>query len=287
MAIFCATLIRCAIEYAMTFELPQSASPTLTIMADAAVLAGQSLLEASRKPHELHIAQKTAGDFVSSADRQAEQIIFDHLSRHFPHYGWLGEETGERPSGEDGLRWIVDPLDGTTNFLKGLPHWAVSIALFRGDEPLSAIVYDPAKREMFCAEKGRGAYLNGQMITVSSEVDFDTALLASGVPSGGRTTYLDHCLEDLAVLMPKTAGLRRWGAAALDLAYVAAGRFDAYWERNLGPWDIAAGMLLVKEAGGQFTPLWPDQTALASGSFIASNGAFHRALVLHLNADKL
>ncbi|MGB7431519.1 MAG: inositol monophosphatase family protein [Ahrensia sp.] len=254
-------------------------------MADASLLAGKSLLEASRNRHALNVNQKTAGDFVSDADRQAEQIIFDCLSEHFPDYGWLGEETGERPGGDHGLRWIVDPLDGTTNFLRGLPHWAVSIGLFRGEEPLSAVIYDPAKNELFCAEKGCGAFLNGHKIKVSADVDFDHALLASGVPSGGRTKYLNHCLEDIAALMPQTAGLRRWGAAALDLAYVAAGRFDAYWERNLGPWDIAAGMLLVTEAGGQFTPLWPDQSALVCGSFLASNGALHGAILAHLNTE--
>ncbi|WP_239479931.1 inositol monophosphatase family protein [Actibacterium sp. 188UL27-1] len=256
-------------------------------MADAALLAGQGLRVASRQLGGLTITEKTRGDFVSNADLQAEKVIFDHLMRHFPDYGWLGEETQERASGQDGLRWIVDPLDGTTNFLKGLPHWAVSIALFQGDDPRAALIYDPAKAEMFCAENGKGAYLNGQAITVSEAVPFSAAVVASGVPAGGRTTYLPHCLDDLRQLMPQTAGLRRWGAAALDLAYVAAGRFDAYWERNLGPWDIAAGMLIVREAGGRFTPLWADQDVLSSGSFLASNGALHDAVEAGLNQARL
>lgn len=256
-------------------------------MADAAIQAGDSLQAASRDLAGLNIREKTAGDFVSGADIRAEKVISDHLSKHFTDYGWLGEETQEKISRDGGLRWIVDPLDGTTNFLKDLPHWAVSIALFRENEPLAAIVYDPPKREMFCAEKGAGAYLNGRVLTVSQGVPLRAALVASGVPAGGRTTYLRHCMEDLEQLMPQTAGLRRWGAAALDLAYVAAGRFDAYWERNLGPWDIAAGMLIVREAGGRFTPLWEDHPVLQSGSFLASNGELHTAIEAALNRKRV
>ncbi len=252
-------------------------------MGDAAVLAGEGLLAASRHLSGLTIAQKTAGDFVSEADVQSEKTIFDYLMQHFADYGWLGEESPERASRDAGLRWIVDPLDGTTNYLKGLPHWAVSIALFQGDEPLAAVIHDPCKAETFSAQRAGGAYLNRHPIMVSEAVPMNAALLATGVPAGGRTTYLPHCLEDLEQLMPQTAGIRRWGAAALDLAYVAAGRFDAYWERNLGAWDIAAGMLLVQEAGGRFTPLWDDRPVLMSGSFLASNGALHDAVETALN----
>lgn len=283
MGTFCKIPERSATGCAMTLELPPSASETLQIMAAAADLAGQGLLSASRRTQSLTITEKTAGDFVSEADTQAEKTIADRLLGHFPDYGWVGEESTARESRQNGLRWIVDPLDGTTNFLKGLPHWAVSIALFQNEDPLCAVIHDPAKSEMFCAEKGKGAFLNGQPISVSRDVPTGSALIASGVPAGGRTTYLDHCLDDLKTLMPQTAGLRRWGAAALDLAYVAAGRLDGYWERNLGPWDIAAGMLLVTEAGGQFTPLWEGHSALASGSFVASNGALHETLVAGLN----
>ena len=267
--------------------LPAAVSGTLRIMAEAAIRAGDGLLLASKDLAMLTVEEKTAGDFVSDADVQAEKVIYDHLTHHFPDYGWLGEETGELASRDAGLRWIVDPLDGTTNFLKGLPHWAVSIALVQRDAPLAAIVYDPPKGEMFCAETGAGAYLNGSAITVSRSVPISAALLGTGVPAGGRTTYLPHCLEDLERLMPQTAGVRRWGAAALDLAYVGAGRFDAYWERNLGPWDIAAGMLIVREAGGRVTPLWTDSPALKSGSFLASNGALHDAVEAALNRAKV
>ncbi|MEO1747518.1 MAG: inositol monophosphatase family protein [Pseudomonadota bacterium] len=248
-----------------------NASQTLRIMADAAAQAGEALLAASRNRDQLAVTEKSAGDFVSDADHRSEAIIAAHLGRAFPKYGWLGEESTERPSQVDGLRWIVDPLDGTTNFLKGLPHWAVSIALYQNDEPLCAIVHDPAKLETFSAERGQGAYLNGSRITVNNTTALNSALLATGVPAGGRSTYLSHCLRDLDQLMPKTAGIRRWGAAALDLAYVAAGRLDAYWERNLGAWDIAAGALIVEEAGGAIMPLFPDQPLLETGSFLAGD----------------
>jgi myo-inositol-1(or 4)-monophosphatase len=271
----------------MALELPASASDRLRVMAQAAELAGAGLLAASARRDQLVLTEKTAGDFVSEADLQSEAVIAAHLAAHFPDYGWVGEESQARAGDAGGLRWIVDPLDGTTNFLKGLPHWAVSIALFDGDTPLCAIVYDPPKSEVFCAEAGKGAYLNGRAIAVSRDVPAGAALVASGLPAGGRVTYLGHALQDLERLMPQTAGLRRWGAAALDLAYVAAGRFDAYWERNLGPWDIAAGMLLVTEAGGAFTPLWEGESALASGSFIASNGSLHAMMRAGIGDDKV
>ncbi len=264
-------------------RLPSNASETLRIMGEAAALAAKGLLDASQNQAGLQVTEKTGGDFVSEADHEAERTIAKCLDRAFPGYGWLGEESGERQSEVDGLRWIVDPLDGTTNFLKGLPHWAISIALYRGDAPLCAIVHDPIKRETFSAERNQGAFLNGDLIRVSEDAAMTAALLATGVPSGGRVTHLPHCLRDLAALMPETAGIRRWGAAALDLAYVAAGRLDAYWERNLGTWDIAAGLLIVEEAGGQVLPLWPDQGMLNSGSFIAGNRGLVQSVIQSLD----
>ena len=255
----------------MAARLAPDASATLRIMAEAAAAAGAGLMRAAEDIAGLGIEEKTTGDFVSDADRAAEETIARMLSQAFPTHGWLGEESGARQVTEDGPRFIVDPLDGTTNFLKGLPHWAVSIALYQGEAPLCAIIHDPVKRETFSAERGRGAFLNGRAITVSPPARMATQLLATGVPSGGRITYLEHCLTDLGTLMPQTAGIRRWGAAALDLAYVAAGRLDAYWERNLGPWDIAAGMLIVEEAGGMIAPLWPERIALQSGSILAGH----------------
>lgn len=266
--------------------LSGDASTTLQIMAEAALLAGQGLMAAAQDRTRLSITEKTAGDFVSEADHQAEETLSVFLAKAFPGYGWLGEETVERESQVDGLRWIVDPLDGTTNFLKGLPHWAVSLALYQHDTPLCAIIYDPAKRELFSAERGHGAFLNGQPIRVSQGTAPSNALLATGVPAGGRVRYLPQCLSELEHTMPLTAGVRRWGAASLDLAYVAAARLDAYWERNLGTWDIAAGVLIVEEAGGQVLPLWADEPLLSSGSFVAGEAAMVGWLRAQLNRNR-
>ncbi len=262
-----------------------TASNTLLLMAKAASMAARGLVKSALQRSSLTIEEKSVGDFVSQADRIAEDTIFELLEGAFPDYGWLGEERTERPVDTDGYRWIVDPLDGTTNYLKGVPHWAISIALCHGNEPVAALIFDPMKAETFSAERGKGAYLNGMPIKISEGVDLNAALLATGVPNGGRSMYLGHCLRDLDALMPQTAGIRRFGAAALDLAYVAAGRLDAYWERNLGPWDIAAGALIVREAGGCVRPLWPDQSLLSSGSFIAGPLNLVDALNDHLDTD--
>ncbi|MGX0877293.1 myo-inositol-1(or 4)-monophosphatase [Roseovarius sp. MBR-154] len=242
----------------------------LRLMIRVAQEAGALLRDHFATVASLSRREKTAGDFVSEADLTAENLIRARLQSAHPGIGWLGEETGA--SGDlDGLHWIVDPFDGTTNFLHGLPHWAVSIALAQGDRVIAGVIHDPVKHEAFSAEAGRGAWLNGTAIRVSEGIALRHALLATGVPAGGRVAALPDCMRDIEALMPDCAGIRRWGAAALDLAYVAAGRLDAYWERNLGPWDVAAGMLLVTEAGGQVLPLRPSESVLGSGSFLAVN----------------
>ena len=242
----------------------------LRLMTGVAQEAGAQLLDRFETVKSISRTEKTAGDFVSDADLTAEHMIRDRLQAAHPGIGWLGEETGA--SGDpSGLRWIVDPLDGTTNFLHGLPHWAVSIALARGEHVIAGVVHDPVKTETFTAGVGTGAHLNGAPIRVSRDVALSHALLATGVPAGGRVTYLSHSMRDIEGLMPECAGIRRWGAATLDLAYVAGGRIDAYWERNLGAWDVAAGLLLVTEAGGDVRPLWPGRSVLETGSFLAAN----------------
>jgi myo-inositol-1(or 4)-monophosphatase len=242
----------------------------LHLMTRVAQEVGARLLDRFETVKSIPRTEKTAGDFVSDADLTAERMIRDRLQAAHPEIGWLGEETGA--SGDpNGLRWIVDPLDGTTNFLHGLPHWGVSIALAQGDRVIAGVVHDPVKAETFIAGAGTGAHLNGAPIRVSQGVPLSHALLATGVPAGGRVTYLSHSMRDIEGLMPECAGIRRWGAATLDLAYVAAGRIDAYWERNLGPWDVAAGLLLVTEAGGDVRPLWPGRLVLETGSFLAAN----------------
>lgn len=250
----------------------------LDLMIRVVQEAGAALLDRFEVVKSLPRTEKTAGDFVSEADLTAERLIRGRLQSAHPEIGWLGEETGALGD-QSGLRWIVDPLDGTTNYLHGLPHWAVSIALAQGNRVIAGVVHDPVKAETFTAATGKGACLNGLPIEVSRGVALSHALLATGVPAGGRVSYLSHSMRDIEGLMPDCAGIRRWGAATLDLAYVAAGRIDAYWERNLGPWDVAAGLCLVIEAGGEVRPLWPGRPVLETGSFLAANADLGATLV--------
>ncbi|TXI05679.1 MAG: inositol monophosphatase [Pseudorhodobacter sp.] len=246
-------------------------SANLNLMIKAARRAGKSLVKDFREVENLQVSTKGPGDFVSKADREAERLIKEELMGARPTYGWLGEETGEEAGADPTRRWIVDPLDGTTNFLHGMPHWAISIALEHKGEIVSAVVYDPAKDEMFWAEKGAGAWLNdNRRLRVSGRRSMSEAVFATGVPFGAKKT-LPAMLADLARLMPACAGVRRWGAASLDLAYVAAGRFDGYWERELQPWDIAAGLLLVKEAGGMVGPVREGDDILGRGTILCAN----------------
>ncbi|WP_410217672.1 inositol monophosphatase family protein [Paracoccus sp. (in: a-proteobacteria)] len=246
------------------------ASANLNVMIKAARKAGRGLVKDFREVENLQVSVKGAGDFVTRADREAERIIKEELMNARPSYGWLGEETGEDAGDDPTRRWIVDPLDGTTNFLHGLPHWAVSIALEHKNEIVAAVVFDAAKDEMFVAEKGGGAYMNDQRLRVSGRTRMIDSIFATGIPFAGHGP-LPASLQDLARLMPITAGVRRFGAAALDLAYVAAGRFDGYWERGIKPWDVAAGILLVREAGGFVEGIREGDSPLESGRIIASN----------------
>ena len=246
-------------------------SANLNVMVKAARLAGRSLVKDFREVENLQVSMKGAGDFVSKADIAAEEIIKEELRGARPTYGWLGEESAEIEGADPTRRWIVDPLDGTTNFLHGMPHWAVSIALEHKGEIVSSVIYDAAKDEMFYAEKGQGAWLNDKTrLRVSGRSKMIESVFATGIPFGGGK-YLPAALQDLAGLMPQCAGVRRWGAASLDLAYVAAGRYDGYWERGLHIWDIAAGVLLVREAGGFVEPIREGQNLLEDGQMIAAN----------------
>ena len=252
-------------------------SANLNLMIKAARKAGRSLVKDFREVENLQVSMKGAGDFVTKADREAERIIKEELRGARPSYGWLGEETGEEAGEDPTRRWIVDPLDGTTNFLHGLPHWAISIALEHKGEIVSAVVYDAAKDEMFWAEKGAGAWMNDQRVRVSGRRHMVEAIFATGIPFGAKKT-LPATMQDLARLMPACAGVRRWGAASLDLAYVAAGRYDGYWERELNLWDMAAGYLLVREAGGFVSGVRADQEAMVSGSILCANEALFEPL---------
>ena len=246
------------------------ASANLNIMIKAARKAGRSLVKDFREVENLQVSVKGAGDFVSRADREAERIIKEELRNARPNYGWIGEETGEEAGEDPTRRWIVDPLDGTTNFLHGLPHWAVSIALEHKGEIVASVVFDAAKDELFTAERGDGAFLNDRRIRVSARRQMIESIFATGIPFGGKGT-LPATLQDFARIAPVTAGIRRMGSAALDLAYVAAGRVDGYWERGIKSWDVAAGILLVKEAGGFVESIRSDLGPVESGNIVAAN----------------
>lgn len=254
------------------------ASPTLNIMIKAARKAGRALARDFGEVENLQVSIKGPGDFVSNADTRAEEILTEELRTARPNYGWLGEETGEDAGTDPTRRWIVDPLDGTTNFLHGLPHWAVSIGLEHKKEIVAAVVYDPIKDELFSAERGQGAWLNDRRMRVSGRREMSSALFATGIPFGGRAKALPQGLRELAALMPGCAGVRRNGAAALDLAYVATGRFEGFWEWDLNAWDIAAGLLLVRESGGFATDIEGDADVLETGSVLAANPFFHERL---------
>ena len=259
-------------------------SANLNIMIKAARKAGRSLVKDFREVENLQTSAKGAGDFVSRADIAAETILREELLGARPTYGWLGEETGETPGEDPTRRWIVDPLDGTTNFLHGLPHWAISIALEHKGRIVAGVVFDPAKDEMFYAEKGSGAWLNdNKRLRVSSRTRMIEAIFATGVPFAAKRT-LPATLHDLARLMPECAGVRRFGSAALDLAYVAAGRYDGYWERELKLWDIAAGLLIATEAGALVEGVREGQDPLESGALICANNQIFASLAKTLRS---
>jgi myo-inositol-1(or 4)-monophosphatase len=246
-------------------------SANLNIMMKAARKAGRALIRDFGEVENLQVSVKGAGDFVSRADLNAEKILREELMGARPTYGWLAEESGETEGKDPTRRWIVDPLDGTTNFLHGLPHWAVSIALEHRGKIVSAVVFDAIKDELFYAEKGTGAWINdNRRLRVSSRRRMGEALFATGVPFGAKRT-LPATLRDLARLMPQCAGVRRVGSAALDLAYVAAGRYDGDWERELQIWDVAAGALIAQEAGALVEGIDVGQDPLQDGDLICAN----------------
>ncbi|MCR9147248.1 MAG: inositol monophosphatase [Rhodobacteraceae bacterium] len=247
-------------------------SANLNIMLKAARKAGRSLVKDFREVENLQVSMKGAGDFVSRADLAAEQILKEELMGARPTYGWLAEEGGGEDGQDPTRRWIVDPLDGTTNFLHGLPHWAISIALEHKGNVVAGVIYDAAKDEMYFAERGEGAFMNDMRLRVSGRSKMIESIFATGLPFGGRSD-LPATLQDLARLMPVCAGVRRWGSAALDLAYVAAGRYEGFWERRLKPWDLAAGVILVREAGGFIEPLHVGNSIIEDGDVVCANEA--------------
>jgi len=247
-------------------------------MVQAAMKAGRSLARDFGEVQNLQVSLKGPGDYVSQADRKAEDILFAELSKARVGYGFLMEERGVVAGEDDQHRWIVDPLDGTTNFLHGIPVFSISIALERQGQIVAAVVYNPAMDELYTAERGGGAFLNDRRLRVSGRTKLVDAVIGCGVPHLGRGHHGNFLLE-LRNVMAEVAGVRRLGSAALDLAYVAAGRMDGFWETGLSPWDVAAGMLLVREAGGYVSDGKGGQDMLEGGSIVAGNELIQKALL--------
>lgn len=252
-------------------------SPLINVMTKAAFKAARGLKRDFGEVENLQVSRKGPADFVSAADLNAENTLREELARARPDFGFLMEESGASEGRDPRRRWVVDPLDGTTNFLHGLPHWAISIAVEENNAIVAALVYDPIKDELFTAERGQGCFLNDRRLRVSSRRNLADAIFATGIPFKGLDGH-DGFLAELKGVMAVSAGVRRWGTASLDLAYVAAGRYDGFWERGLHPWDFAAGILLVREAGGMVSELNGKDIRLDSPSILASNNALHSDL---------
>jgi myo-inositol-1(or 4)-monophosphatase len=261
-------------------------SALLNVMIKAVRRAGRNLARDFGEVENLQVSVKGPANFVSSADRRAEEVLHEELMRARPDYGFIGEEGGRRAGSDKTHTWIVDPLDGTSNFLHGIPHFAISVALERAGTIVAGVVYNPANDELFTAERGKGAFLNDTRLRVAARRRLIDAVIACPLPHHGRGDLALGNREHLA-LQPKVAGLRRFGAAALDLAWIAAGRFDGYWERDLAPWDMAAGLLLVREAGGFVSDLDGGDEMFAIGNVVAGNEAIHRELLDLLKEARL
>jgi myo-inositol-1(or 4)-monophosphatase len=251
------------------------------VMIDAARKAGRALARDFGEVAELQVSKKGVADYVSAADLKAEQTLFEELIRTRPGYGFLGEERGLIEGTDKSHTWIVDPLDGTTNFLHAMPHFAINIALQREGQIVAGVTYNPANADLFWTERGRGAYLNDRRLRVAARSRFEEAVFATGIPFMGHGQH-GRFLKELHQVSQRVSGVRRFGAAALDLAWVAAGRFDGFWERDLSPWDMAAGMLMVTEAGGRVTDADGNEDPLATGSICAGNEVLHGLLVERL-----
>lgn len=258
------------------------ASALLQTMMDAVRKTARPILRDFGEVSNLQMSRKGPADFVTAADIKAEETLFDLLTTARPGYGFLGEERGLIEGTDKSHTWIVDPIDGTTNFMHGMPHFAITVALERrapdgASEIVAGVTFNPVLNEMFWAEKGKGAYLNDSRIRVTGRKDLSECLIATGLPFMGRPGHAQS-IKEIHAVGQRVAGIRRLGSAALDYAWVAAGRYDAYWERNLNPWDVAAGILLVTEAGGIITSIDADGDARSGQQFVAGNPDVQGAL---------
>ncbi|WJR77614.1 inositol monophosphatase family protein [Bradyrhizobium sp. NP1] len=258
-------------------------SALINVMVKAARRAGRGLKRDLGEIEHLQVSLKGPANFVSLADKRAEEMLYEDLAKARPGYGFIGEEGGTREGSDKSHTWIVDPLDGTTNFLHGIPQFAISIALKRDDTVIAGVIYNPANDELYIAERGKGAFLNDQRLRVAGRRQLNECVVACGLPHIGRG---DHALfrTEMTEIQNRVAGLRRFGAASLDLAFVAAGRLDGYWERNLQAWDIAAGQIMVRESGGIVSGLEGHDNALTTGNVVCGNEYVHGELLKILKA---
>ena len=252
-------------------------SANISIMIKAARKASTKLKRDYGEIEQLQVSRKGPADFVTAADIRTEKTLRETLSHARPEYGFLMEEGGEISGKDTARRWIIDPIDGTTNFIHGIPYFAISIALQEYDQITAGVIYEPINDQMFWAERGNGAWLNDRRMRVSGRTNMEQSIFATGIPFLGRGDHKKF-LEQIEAVMAVSAGIRRFGSAALDLAYVAAGRFDGFWENGLQPWDIAAGIIIVREAGGMISEINGRDGMLKTGSILASNPNLHKAL---------
>jgi myo-inositol-1(or 4)-monophosphatase len=264
--------------------MPAYSSPALNVMVAAARKAGRPLIRDFNELENLQISMKGPADFVTSADRRTEKILIEELIKARPGYGFLGEEGGKVEGADKSHRFIIDPIDGTTNFMHGIPHFAISIALEREGQLVAGVVFNPVTDDLYTAEKGHGAYLNNRRLRVAARKELAPSLIATGLPWLGKDGHA-RANAEMAAVMNTTAGIRRFGSAALDLAFVAAGRFDGFWERGLFAWDIAAGVVLVREAGGMISDLNGGSDVLG-GHVLAANEHLHPQLLKLLKSAK-
>lgn len=256
-------------------------SAILHVMVQAALKAGKSLSRDFGEVQNLQVSVKGPGNYVSQADKKAEEIVKAELMRARPDYGFLGEEGGASEGNDPQHRWIVDPLDGTTNFLHGIPFFAVSIALERQGQLVAGVIYNPAMDELYTAEKGGGAFMNDRRLRVAARIKLTDCVIATGVPHLGHGHHGKYLVQ-LRNIMGEVSGIRRSGSAALDLAYVAAGRYDGFWEEGLHAWDVAAGMIMIREAGGFSSDIKGGQNQLEGGSLVCGNELIHKQLLATL-----
>jgi myo-inositol-1(or 4)-monophosphatase len=262
-----------------------AASALMNVMIGAARKAGRGLTRDFGEVEQLQVSVKGPGNFVSAADHRSEETIFRELSKARPGYGFLMEERGQVPGNDKTHRWIVDPLDGTTNFLHGIPMFCVAIALEREGEIVCGLVYNPILDELYTAERGQGAFLNNRRLRVAARKTLADCVISIGIPHRGRPDH-PRFLAECKALMEQVGGLRRTGSAAIDLAWVASGRFDGYIERGIEPWDMAAGVLLVREAGGFATDAAGGPNFFETGGMVAGNQTVQKALLAVLAEAK-